>query len=208
MKPSLLLLAIPLVLLSLAAWGKGSCAGHGHCGHGHGVYAGHHGRGHDTDALVGLRKRIYSGYVVYGSDTLTGMIICTDNTISLKTSALQDSTVMYSIRDTNLYNAVLTDNGQTVELTRLEDHKLYRVLHAGKLSIYDNYFSMDRYSKKFFGADSRTRRLDNRSEELNSFWTTSVKKKLVNRINEVYGLALNPKDYHKKQLLNLIGTLD
>ena len=182
----------------------------GHCAAGHScgghAYASTHHSQHDTDAFAELRKSIYTGFVVYGSDTLQGMVICSGNAIGVRVQGA-DSTISYPVTDTHLRFASITGKGRPLELVRLQDNKLYRVLHKGKLNVYDTYFSFDYNSKEFFNAASWVS-YPGYGHSLNTFWTTSVKKKLVLRMNEAYGLTLSIKDYKKKELLAYLSTLN
>ena len=191
------------LITALPSFAKGHACGHAHHA---GGYVGHHSS-RDKDVFTDMRKNICSGYIVYDRDTLSGIITCVDNSISVKTSDAPDSTLNFKISDKALVFASLQDNGQSMELVRLENNKLYRVLHTGKLSIYDACFSFNHYSMKFYEADSRMK-MDDRSVPLNKFFTTSVKRKLIQNINKTYGLALSPKEYRRPQLLHYIESLN
>lgn len=201
------LLLVTSFLFAFPAFAKGgSCSGHGaHCS-GHGSYVAGHHSSKDADDFKDLRKNICTGYVVYGADTLAGIIVCADNTICIKETE-EDTTHRFAISDTCLHSAMLQDNGNTLYLVRLENKKLYRVFHTGKLSIYDTYYSFDRHSKQFF-LENSWMKYNDKLERLNGFFTTGVKKKLVAKVNEVYGLSLVPKEYKKAQLLAYIDKLD
>jgi len=186
-----------------SVYAKGGC-GHG-CSHGGGYAAAHYSS--DDDAFKDLRKKICTGYIVYGTDTLLGIIVCADNAVCIKTDPGQDSTYTYKIKDSNLTAIMLYENNQSLFMTKLNDNRLYRVFHTGKLSVYDTYFSFNYHSKEFFNQRSRVM-YDSHTEKLKSFWTTSMKRKLVSDINKAYGLALKPKEYRKQTLLDYVSTLD
>lgn len=184
--------------------GHGSC-GHG-CGHGHGGVAGAH-RSNDSDAFRDLRKKICVGYLVYKGDTLDGVITCADNTVSLKTDVSQDSTYMFDMSDTGLTTVSISENKQTLIMVRLGNKKLYRVFHYGKLTVYDSWYSFNYGSVKFFNKESKVA-YDGRTEKLNTFWTTSVKRKLISYVNKVYGSDIKPSAYNRKELLAYVTKLD
>ena len=165
---------------------------------------GHHS--HDNYIFEPLKKGTYSGYVVYGADTLRGNITCEGKKISIMQPGASHPKVLIA-SDKQLRGAQLNEKDKTLEVTRLSDNRLYRVLHIGTLNVYDDYLSFDRLSEKFYDADSRIT-YTGHSEKLSTTFTFSVKRKLVSKINEAYGLSLAPKQYGKKELLAYLATLN
>jgi hypothetical protein len=188
--------------LSFATSAKGGHCAHGHSGHY--VHAAHSSK--ETDVFADMRQHICAGYIVYHADTVSGIIVCTDNRICIKT-ATDDSTALYKISDTALQYVALEERGNTVNLQRLAGKGLFRVFHTGKLSIYDACFTFDHTSKKFYNELSWVR-YNNHSEKLNGFFTTGVKRKLIDRVNQVYGLTLDPKNFKRTELLAYIDKLN
>ena len=198
-----------LMLLVNIVYAKGGCGGHGGGGHGCGHVGGAvgaHGSS-NTDVFKDLRTKICSGYIVYNTDTLSGIIVCVDNKVCLKDPQGPDSTHTYMLKDTALSAVMLYENNQSLYLTRLGDKKLYRVFHTGKLSIYDTYYSFDYRSKEFFNNHSKIV-YGSRIPQLRGAGTLSTKRKLVSEINNVYGLDLKAKSYSKRALLDYVAKLN
>lgn len=235
MKKTILLSALGIFLFSITSQAKGTGAsGRGsgahaahavHVSHAHsGSHGGHvvhvmHGGGlHHTvfvtpiasndedDHFQYLRTGIFNGYIVYGNDTLGGILTCTDNIISLKMN-MQDSTYMFNAADSNLKYIYLNDNGQQLSMLRMPDKRLYRVMHSGKLNIYDTYYSFDYLSKDFYNERSIVV-FNGRTEKLNETFTINVKKKLIGYINEVYNTNLNDENMTRDQLLGYVQHMN
>ncbi len=211
MKRLILLLTLGLLCSFTGSYAqRGSCAANAHCAAAAinaAAFAAATSSSGETDVFKELRRKICTGYIVYGTDTLDGIIVCSDNSICIRQNELQDSTYTFSINDTNLTYVMLEENQQVLFMTRLENKKLYRILHEGKLSVYDTYFSFDHGSKRFFDENSWMK-YDGHSMALNTFFTTSVKRKLITNINKVYGSSLTPGHYKKTELLSYIARLD
>ena len=197
-----ILLLLGACCLSFASIAKGGHCAQGHSGHY--VHSGHSSK--ETDVFADMRQHICTGFLIYNTDTVSGIIVCADNMVCVKTT-VDDSTALYKISDTALKYVTLEERGNTVNLQRLAGKGLFRVFHEGKLSIYDACFTFDHTSKKFYNELSWVR-YNNRSEKLNGFFTTGVKRKLVDRVNQAYGLALDPKNFKRTELLAYIDKLN
>jgi hypothetical protein len=83
------------------------------------------------------------GYVVYNSDTVAGKTFMYENELVIQTNDPTDSIYTFDYTDSSLHCITLFSNGQEMYLVRLKekDDEFWRIVHAGKLSLYDDNFS-------------------------------------------------------------------
>ena len=87
----------------------------------------------------------FDGIMLYGTDTISGIITITHNTVSLEHIATYKGRKDYSsaLSDPHLQGIIIYKGAKTLQLVRLSatDKHLYRVVHHGKLNLYDRSYS-------------------------------------------------------------------
>jgi len=151
------------------------------------------------------------GYAVYAHDTISGTLTLKPNAILLATSdSGKDYDYTFKIRDKELeYVTAFNSEDKQVKLVRLEKNrkKLWRVVHEGKLNLYDDdhgfIYRPEDIDKMFLVA-----RFNGTTKTLNSFYGVKSKEQLTEYVNEAYGLHLDPKNFSWNQLLIYLDKLD
>jgi hypothetical protein len=150
------------------------------------------------------------GYIVYKSDTVPGIITFDEHTIAVEPSKKEHSIYAknYFYKDALLRGIVVFNGSKEMHLTRFDgdDKKLWRVIHTGKLTVYDDQFSLLTINnvnkaniKVAYNGQVKTP---------HSILGNDTKKQLTECVNQAYGLSLNSKDYSWKELLKYIDQLD
>lgn len=139
------------------------------------------------------------GTVLYGADTLLGNAEFNGKTVFLK---LQGDSVQrkFIVADNKLKEVRLYVDSTTVFFIKKENGtKLQRLLfHAYGLKIYDDvlFSKIDpeniNYSELLFEFNGRT-------YPAVTFWTTSTKRSMVEILNNIFRLSLQPKDFKNKE---------
>jgi len=82
-----------------------------------------------------------------------------------------------------------------------------RVIHEGKLNIYDDRVQ---YIYKPSDIDKNLIMVsyDGVVDDLSSFFTENTKRDLIGYVNDIYGLHLNPKKLTWQELLVKVDMLD
>jgi hypothetical protein len=147
----------------------------------------------------------YDGYLIYGDDTESGIITLGNKAAYLEQpiNAKKEYSATAWYADKNLKDIVLFSGNNELHIKRLSDDELlWRILHTGKLNIYDDRCAFPSYDnvheshlKVVYGQQGRAIEIRNRKE-------------LTDAINTAYGTHLRAKDYSWKQLLAYIDTLD
>lgn len=163
---------------------------------------------HPFDMLKGKK---YDGYIVYGEDTVRGLISFPWSSVKVE-NELFNKIASHDLDNKKLHAITLVDNqGNTLYITRLVGgrNKLCRVVYEDeKLKLYDRYFVFGNAMKSAdLGSMYYQTEHDKKVQDLNNFPVLSPKRKLVQVVNEVYGTTLSPKDYTRKELLQYIGEL-
>lgn len=87
----------------------------------------------------------FDGFMVYGADTVSGVVTITQNNVSVEKQSGNGRRRSYnaSLHDTALKAIVVFKGIKTLSLVRLSpaDKYLHRVVHHGKLAIYDRSYS-------------------------------------------------------------------
>jgi len=151
------------------------------------------------------------GYVVFEHDTLSGDITIRPNSISLVTAdSVRGYDYVFKIKKPGLtcvtaYN----EDDKQLNLVRLQSDpkKLWRVVHTGKLSLYDERHGFI-YRPEDVDVKSLTVVYEGHEESLNSSSANETKNWLTDYVNKAYGLNLNAKDYNWNSLLIYIDRLD
>lgn len=137
--------------------------------------------------------------VFYGADTLMGNAEFNGNTVLLKHQG--DSVQRkFIVADENLKGVQLFIDGLMVSFMKKENSaKLHRLLFdAYGLKIYDDVLSSKidpeniNYSELLFEFNGRT-------YPAVTFWTTSTKRSMVEILNNIFRLSLQPKDFKNKE---------
>ncbi len=153
-----------------------------------------------------------AGFVVYEHDTISGNVTLKNNVVSLHA---QDSARAYDytfrtkkrgLQYVTVYGN--TDSSNQLNLQRLSGNKkLMRVLHVGKLNIYDERYGF-LYAPEDVDITSLTVVYNGQEDALNSSSKPKTKVWLTDWVNKVYGLELNPKDFTWRELLLYVDKLD
>lgn len=152
------------------------------------------------------------GYVVYNSDTIRGVISFTKFDVFIEQPINKEFSYYYQFNTRNLHlKAVTTYNvdNKPLYLVRVSprSHKLFRLVHEGKLSIYDDRFSYI-YDPGQVDKNLIVITYKGHVKELGSFFTTSTKRNLIDHVNDVYGLDLEPWNISWKELLLTLDGLE
>jgi hypothetical protein len=150
--------------------------------------------------------RTFDGYVVYGHDTLTGMVTMDRKSVFFKPYTYANHSIgNYQLNDPLLLKIAVFYGSTSLYFERISGYeKLQRVIHTGKLSIYDGKF------------DFLAARNINRSAIVVATSTepaavrlsgNAPKQALVDKVNAVYGLNIRSQDYNWTQLLAFVDNL-
>jgi len=149
------------------------------------------------------------GYVVYNSDTLEGTITLNNRSVAVKPAdtSIPPATFQYADKDLQFIEVFSNELGPLV-LTRANenDKELLRVVHSGKLTIYD-----DRYSfQPALNIDEAHARIASgkKPEPLCSIVCIDPKRSLIKAVNNTYNLKLHPQDFTLPELIYYINRLD
>lgn len=165
----------------------------------------------NSDNNEQLSKEPMDGYVVFFNDTLSGAVTVDKRAISLETI---DSGRNYDYRfhqkDQGLqYVTVYNEDDKQLNLVRLKEEpkKLLRVIHTGKLNIYD---SRRGFIYKPADIDVKTLTVSYNGEvaSLHSNSVNDTKEWLTQYVNQAYGLNLDPNKFNWTELLIYIDKLD
>lgn len=148
----------------------------------------------------------YNGYIVYGIDTMRGVITMDRSSVHLE-QPINDkkelaATTAYSNKQ--LKAIVLFKGNRILHLTRFseKERELWRIVHTGKLNIYDPIFSFP--TPNNIGRSM----LKIAYHGQGTYKEVRNKKQLTDHINAAYGLKLDAKKYTWQELFALIDKLD
>ncbi len=161
----------------------------------------------EKDMFKNLEGVEFTGYLVYDKDTFEGKI--SYDAMDFVMPCKKDSTDYFDIEDPSL-KYVFLDAGDSIHkivLERLDNNKMYRLLHNGKLMIFDTYYNFDYHSKEIFKKDMAII-YDGKMEKINDKAIEDCKSRLIFCINKVYGLNIKPGDYDENGLLLFIQKLN
>ena len=153
-----------------------------------------------------------AGYVVYNADTIKGIISFNRFDVFVEQPINKEYSYYYQFNSRNLHlKAVVTYNvdNKPLFLVRVspKDHKLFRLVHEGKLNIYDDRFAYiynpDQIDKNLIVVAYK-----GRVKEFGSFFTAGTKRNLIAHVNSIYGLDLDPRSITWKQLLMTLDGLE
>ncbi len=149
------------------------------------------------------------GYVVYGSDTISGIVTVTDKAIYLEQPLDGRHVKGYTFpnTDNNLHAVAVFEGNNALYLDRAGGTgKLSRVIHSGKLSVYDYKYNF--VTPENIQRGKMTVAYGGQAKSAGSFLAADSKQLLVEAINSAYGLQLDGKNYTWNQLLSYLDKLD
>lgn len=160
---------------------------------------------------VNLNKRA-DGYVVYNRDTLRGFIFVSKDEVNLEHPISNELSKYYNfqLRDRSLsFITMYNHDKKPLCLTRVRpnDRNMMRLVHEGKINIYDDRINYI-YDPEDIDKNMIMISYDGIVEDLSSFLTETTKRDLIDFINDVYSLKLDPKTLTWKELLIKIDKLD
>jgi hypothetical protein len=161
----------------------------------------------DKDMFKNLEDVEFSGFLVFDNDTFEGKISYDAKDFVMPCQ--KDSFDYFDVDDTHL-KYVFLDAGDSIHkitLERLGNNKIYRLLHNGKLQIFDTYYTFDYHSKEIFKKDMAMM-YKGKMETIDPMPIEDCKRKLVSFINKIYGLHIKPEDYDENGLLLFIQKLN
>jgi len=151
------------------------------------------------------------GYAVYENDTLKGAITIKGRTVSVKTADGQRD-YDYTFRPNKKglqYVEGYNNDSVELNLVRLKenDKKLWRVIHTGKLNVYDGGTG---FIYRPEDVDASTILVVYNGEEisLHSHNRDVTKQRLTAFINKAYGTDVNPNNMSWKSLLIYLDKKD
>ena len=159
------------------------------------------------DMLQPWNSALYAsldGYIVYGTDTLSGIVTVADRSVYLEQMLDADTEYGYNpdYADSMLNEVVVFKGNRELHMARISasDKRLYRVLHTGKLNIYDDSYcllsgnNINRAHIKVVSG-GKVSEIENKDQ-------------LTEQLNMAYGLQLKHKGMTWARLLDIIDTLD
>ncbi len=149
------------------------------------------------------------GYVVYSRDTLPGIVTITDKNIYLEQAVDGRHVQAYTFPkgDANVKAVAVFEGNNSLYLGRASDGgKLSRVIHSGKLSVYDDKYNF--FTPENVHRGKMTLAYGGQIKSPKSFLAADSKQLLIESINSAYGLQLDAKDFSWDQLLNYLDKLD
>ena len=164
----------------------------------------------NADALPAYTR--HGDYIVYNGDTLDGVVTLKNDRIVLQPMTVAGSEVAdtFLLTDIRLTSLVATGyRGQRdLFLTRMNEHdkKMLRVLHSGKLSVYDDSYifpdagNVDVNRMKIASGNSRAPHCP--------AVVLDPELYLIRKVNKAYGLDLKKKDFTIPGLLAYLDRLD
>lgn len=160
----------------------------------------------------GSYYRLPKGYVVYKKDTIRGYITIDRHDVYVEQPVDSGKSFYYSFKTTNTAMKCVTiynKQNKSMTLVRLNesDKKLWRVVHQGKVCVYDDKIGFI-YEPEDVNKDNITIIYNGEVETLTTFFGFDVKRALADYMNEAYSLKINPVSYTWRDLLVYIDKLD
>lgn len=151
------------------------------------------------------------GYIVYKGDTLKGAIMMSKTELYFEKYEFGNKTKYYVIklRNPELKTIVMYNyDNKVLCITRIRptDKKMHRLLHEGKLNIYDDWVRYI-YDPGDIDPFMLIVEYNGEIEELGSFAKAGTKRDLVGYINDIYGLNL-PYNISWRKLMHIMDEQD
>jgi len=152
-----------------------------------------------------------NGYAVYARDTIRGNIklkhgaVLLENTDSGRNYDYTFKIKQHELACVTMYN----DDNKQLNLVRLKDEpkKLWRIVHEGKLNIYDEHHDFI-YTPNDIDIRTLTVVYNGETVSLHSSSVNEIKERLTEYVNKAYGLNLDAKKFNWNELLIYIDKLD
>lgn len=146
----------------------------------------------------------FDGYVVYGRDTLYGIVTITKYEVGIEHQSVTDGvrSSSYELTDKQLRAITVFKGLRELNLVRVQpqDKHLSRVVHAGKLHIYDRNFS-------FLTAANVSRHL--RIAPLTgTVIHANNRRELLTLVNKTYGITAGSPEMETETLFTIINRLN
>ena len=158
-----------------------------------------------------LNHEPMDGFVVFYNDTLSGAVTVAKRSISLETTdSGRNYDYKFHQKDQGVqYVTVYNEDDKQLSLVRLKDEpkKLWRVIHTGKLNIYDDRRGFI-YKPGDIDVKSLTVSYNGETASLHSNSVNDTKEWLTEYVNRAYGSSLDPKKFNWNELLIYIDKLD
>lgn len=152
------------------------------------------------------------GVVVYEDDTLTGNLWIYQKVVQLESPINDTFSYYYNFKFKDLkLKSVIAYNKDKKALTLARvaptDKYMMRVVHEGKLNIYDDRINYI-YAPKDVDRGVITISYDGIVEHLGSFLAANTKRDLIIFVNDIYQLHIDPTTLTWPELLVKIDQLD
>jgi len=154
------------------------------------------------DPFDALNRKTFTGYIVHDNDTLRGLIEFKSDVVRVK-DALFNTIAKYPLDNKRIHCIDLTNNaGNNIHLMRLkkDDGRYYRIVHQGKLTLYDRNFVFS-YQPEDITMEHMYISYNGKIKNVHGLWALTDKRALIQAVNETYGTNLEPRDYTKDELL-------
>ncbi len=146
----------------------------------------------------------FDGYVVHNTDTIAGVVTITHNMVALENFAGQSNIVRYTnnLKNPSLKSITVYKGVKELNMVRLgADKHLSRVVHDGKLRIYDK-------SYEFLTAQNIEKKLLVEDVATGEFVKVNSTAELINLVNKKYGLSITPDKQSREELMLMVNRLD
>jgi len=192
---------VPLLLLfplSLLAKGGGYSCGHAYANTAVIVAASHH----SYNSLKGFPTGSFPATVIYNQDTINGSVQYKNKHFFVVSS---DTSLKIDPDDLGLKSLTVHKLDTTLMLVRLtpKDRQLYRVIHSGKLDVYDTRSDFNRDARHI---NFLTIAQNGKVLPMGGF--KSQRRWLAIYINQTYGALLSPKEASWEELLAYLNRMD
>ncbi len=188
--------------------------GYGGMGYGGGGYGGgssdNNNYSENSNELEGFEMQ---GFVVYEHDTIPGIVTLEKNKVEIdNVDSGKHYDYSFKMKKAGLTYITVYESDSSnnqLNLVRLPGDKknLWRVVHEGKLNIYDKrrgfLYAPDDVDMKSIKVE-----YNGQSEALYTHSVSDAKRKLTEYVNRAYGSNLEPNKFSWKELLIYIDKLD
>ncbi len=158
-----------------------------------------------------MSSRPMDGFVVFYNDTLSGAVTVAKRAISMETTdSGKDYDYRFHEKDPGLQHVtVYNEDDKQLNLVRLsgDTKKLWRVIHTGKLNIYDGRRGFI-YKPEDLDLKTLTIYYNGEISSLNSSSVNAAKEWLTGYVNRAYGLSVDSKNFTWRELLIYVDKLD
>lgn len=154
----------------------------------------------------------HDGYIVFKGDTLHGIVQLSKTTLYFEQYQPHDQVKPYEIKLKNpdlqtimVYN--YDNKALCITKVQHDDKKMRRVIHKGKLNIYDDWMKYI-YNPSDIDPYLLVVEYDGVVDELGTFTKGTMMRDLVAYVNDIYGLKLDARTMTWSKLMRQIDELD